>query len=353
MSEQRRLPELPVLGAVSAAPISPSSLPSSRTAREKYGVLFWLGSAGLMGVILWVGWFAWNVWSMRDVWRDVFVLFDERSALVERIQAGDRLANDPRVTPAQIWEFVFRKELPTLARWRLAERLGAEAVRGDPRGFALATARSPNWPDWLRAQFARALAEAAVQGVTLSEVGLEEMTDHPDPVTRAFTLVALATRRGADATAQANARDQLHRLAADQPFLTRFVDCLRIVLEQPDRDRRLQALEDAKLWMRRGHPDFASIWEGWNMGVSGLEPINEPVGRSSSNLKGESPSRERLRRSRTRMGDDHALTHLVGGWENDHDARSDGIGLKWVGLVSIRQVCRTDQPESNAIVSCR
>ena len=270
MDGKRALPELPVLGAVPATPVSTSP----RTTREKYGGLFWLGLAGLMVVSLWVGWFAWNLWSMSDVWRDVFVLFDEQATITERIRAGDRLAADSRITPAQVWEFVFRKDLPTLARWRLAERLGADAVRGDPRGFALATARSPNWPDWLRAQFARALAEAAVQGVTLSDAGLEEMTDHPDPVTRAFVLVALGARRDTDAGVRTDARQQLQGLAADQPALIRLVDPLRRVLEEVDQTRRLEALEEAKLWMRTGHADAAAIWEGWRTDHPVLEPIN-------------------------------------------------------------------------------
>src|SRR5262249_36981592 len=151
-SEDRpRFPDLPILnpgGRVTPAP---------RGQREKYGALFYLGIAGLLLLLVLIGWFAYGVWSHRDLWAEVYVLHNRGRTESDRIEAAYRLSRNPRLADAQKMEISLRRDLPDLARYLLAEAVSTEAVARDPRAYAMAVARSPGWPDWLRLLLARRL----------------------------------------------------------------------------------------------------------------------------------------------------------------------------------------------------
>ena len=140
------------------------SKPCRVPSRDKYGGLLYLGVAGLVVLGVMIGWFGYNVWQLRDVWAEVYALHDSKRSDAERIQSALKLSRDPRVTDRQLMEICLHRDLPEQARYLLAEAVSTEAVASDPRGYALAAALSPDWPDWLRLVLSRRLAYGASRG---------------------------------------------------------------------------------------------------------------------------------------------------------------------------------------------
>src|SRR4051812_20566407 len=95
--------------------ITPPASPR-RSAREKYGGLFYLGLLGLATIVGLVGWFAYGAWLLRDVWSNVYVLHDAARPSDDRIRAAWALSRDPRVNQRQRWDIALRRNLPDLAR---------------------------------------------------------------------------------------------------------------------------------------------------------------------------------------------------------------------------------------------
>jgi hypothetical protein len=258
-SDPLNFPVLPIVTPADQA----ADQTGRRSASDKYGGLFFLGLAGLAIVIALVGWFAWSAWSLRSVWNNVYVLHDQSRSEDERVQAAYALSRDPRVNQRQYWDTCLRRPLPSLARYLLAEALTAEAVQADPRGYALAVARSADWPVWLRLLLARPLAYAAVDGVPIPAEPLRELREkNYDPAINLWADFALAATRPPDRDAAA----ALARAAEDDaaaPERT-FARLLQQALDS-DGTLRARRLDEATRWLRTNHPDAAKVWSGWRL----------------------------------------------------------------------------------------
>lgn len=239
----------------------PPSSPSSpkRGAVEKYGGLYYFGIAGLAVVVALVTWFGAEAWSLRAVFRGIYVLHDETRPEAERIDAAYGLSLDGSVTQRQYWDIAFRKRLPPLARYLMAEALTSEAVATDPRGYALAVSKSEGWPDWFRLLIARPLAYAADDRIALPREPIISLTQSRDPWLRAWSLYTLAAMAGGDANA---AEAALERLPDAFPEVDELV-ALLIAARASGGPPRLAKLSAATRLMRRGHPEAAALWRGW------------------------------------------------------------------------------------------
>jgi hypothetical protein len=238
-------------------PIINQAVTSPRAERAKYGGLFYLGIGGLLVLVALVAWFGYGLWTNREAFADVYVLHDSRRDLSERAQAAFRLARGGRIDDAQLMEMSLNRDLPDLARYLLAEGVSAQAVARDPRGYALAVARSPYWPAWLRLLLARPLAYGASRGYAIPREALVELAGQDDPMLRLWAFYALAARpvdhsnRRAELEKSAQSGDANGELAA---LLLRALDA-----EEPARS---ELLDQATIWLRHHHPAAAEIWMG-------------------------------------------------------------------------------------------
>src|SRR5208283_1346841 len=183
----------PKRSAFPSLPIINNPQAPSRSQREKYGTLFYLGILGLIVLVTLVGWFGYRVWSLRDVWAKIYVLNDAGEPEARRIQAAFSLGHDPRVEQRQLWDLSLRRGLPELARDILAEGIGPELVAEDPQGYVTAVARSPDWPDWLRLGLARPMAYAATRGHAISRERRGDLCRLGGPRGDAGTFCRLST----------------------------------------------------------------------------------------------------------------------------------------------------------------
>ncbi len=268
--ERPRFPELPILNpgdvpaparGAGASPSTASPPPRARGQGEKYGALFYLGIAGLAVMIALVGWFAVGVWSNRDIWSDVYVLNDASRPESERLDAALRLSRNDRLDDANRMDMAMRRDLPELARYLLAESVSTEPVARDPRGYALAAARSEGWPDWLRLLLSRRLAYGAGRGYDIPREALDELGRHSDPMIGLWATYALALRPQGEADREAAAA--LERSAAASPgangeLAGQLLEALRSS-DEADRERRLDGISE---WLRRHHPQAAELWRG-------------------------------------------------------------------------------------------
>ena len=191
-------PDLPILSREEVQQSQQTRLSQS----EKYGSLFYMGIFGLIGVSLLVGWFAWNVWTLRAVWTAIYDLNDTTRPIAERMEAANRLAKNPDVTPRQFWDLALNRDLPSLARYHLAEALDERALEPDSAAYALAVARSEGWPDWLRLALVRPLAYGA-EHWAMPKAPLEELRAHPNLAIQAWAAYAQGVGRK-DAEARAS-----------------------------------------------------------------------------------------------------------------------------------------------------
>jgi hypothetical protein len=241
----------------------------SRSGRDPYGGLLYLGVAGLVVVAALVGWFGWSAWSLRSVWRNVYVLHDPSRSEAERVDAAYALAHDPRVNQRQYWDTCLRRPLPPLARYALAESLTAEAVQADPRGFALAVARSTGWPVWLRLLLARPLAYAAAQRVPIPAAPLHELrAKNYDPAINLWTDFALAAAKPSDAEAAAALARAAKGAAPESAFAGMLEEALRA-----DGTERIRRLDEATRWLRTHHTEAAKVWSSWRVEGDHLRPV--------------------------------------------------------------------------------
>jgi hypothetical protein len=217
-----------------------------------------------------VGWFGYGVWSLREVWRDIYVLHDRHRSEVERVQAAFALSRNPRVTERQLWDIGLRKDLPPLARYVVAEALTAEAVAGDPRGYAVAVARSEGWPGWLRLLLSRPLAYAAARGDALPREPLQELSRNPDPTLVLWSEFALAAGSGGDPAAAASIEEAASGGGPDREPAVLLRDALRA-----PPDLRTELLDRATLWLRTHHSEAARLWAGWE--VHGDQLVTRPA----------------------------------------------------------------------------
>jgi len=209
-----------------------------------------------------VGWFGYGVWSNRDIWRDVYALSDQSRPDAERVEAATRLSQNPRVADRQKMDLSLKRDLPELARYQLAEAVSTTAVAWDPRGFAMAVARSPGWPDWLRLLLARRLAYGASRGYDIPLDALDELKRHSDPMIGLWAVYALAAlpQAGPDTAPVA----ELER-AAETADLNGALAALLLDALRAPRQERERHLDEITIWMRGHHPQAAKIWQGWEI----------------------------------------------------------------------------------------
>ncbi len=218
-----------------------------------------------MVLIVLIAWFGHGLWANREAFADVYVMHDANRALSERARAAFRLARGGRLDDAQLMEMSLNRDLPDLVRYLLAEGVSVEAVARDPRGYALAVARSPDWRDWLRLLLVRPLAYGSGRGYAIPREPLVELAGHTDVMVGLWASYALAARpvdhsnRRAVLEKTAMAKDSNGEMAAQ---LLRALDAL-----EPERSR---LLDRATVWLRHHHPAAAEIWRGWETGDHGL-----------------------------------------------------------------------------------
>jgi len=258
-----RFPTLPVINPV-------VTVPAPRTEASKYGALFYLGIGGLIVLVGLVAWFGHGLWANRGAFADVYVLHDSRRGLPARAEAAFRLAHGGRLDDAQLIEMSLNRDLPDLARYLLAEGVTEEAVARDPRGYALAVARSPDWPVWLRLLLARSLAYGSSRGYAIPREALVELAGNRDAMLGLWAAYALAARP-VDPT---NRRAELEKTAltkdANGELAAQLLDALDA--EEP---RRSQLLDQTTIWLRQKHPAAAAIWKGQDMLAKRL--VDRPV----------------------------------------------------------------------------
>ena len=254
----------------------PTSLPvitldplERKSQAEKYGSFRYLAIAGLALLIGMIGWFAWGVWSLRDVWRDVYVLHDPSRPEAERLDAAYRLSRDPDATERQLYDISLRRELPDAARYLAAEALSAEAMTGDPRGYAFAVARSEGWPDWLRLLHLRPLAYGAGRGEAIYQEPLRELAEHDDPIIRLWALYILAESSRYNSGPR-EALDDARRGPFDE-----LASLLWHAIDAEDDARRVSLLDEATDWVRAHHPGAEGIWSRWTRRGGGFVRVED------------------------------------------------------------------------------
>ncbi len=255
--EGRGFPSLPILNPNEVpAPAAP------RGQREKYGSLFYLGIGGLLVLIGLIGWFVHGLWTNREIWSDVYTLSDPRRDDPERMNAALRLAGNPRFSDEARLGLVMRKDLPSMARYLLAESITTDLVAQDPRAYAFTVARSDDWPDWLRLLLTRRLAYGAARHYAIPRPALEELRHHPDPMIDLWATYAMTVlpRGGPDPALAAALEEATHRPPPVGELATMLDAAKRARGEACDRQ-----LDEATAWLRRHHPVSAEVWRGWEI----------------------------------------------------------------------------------------
>jgi hypothetical protein len=245
-----KLPSLPI--------INPDLPP--RSTREKYGLLFTLGIAGLVVLVVLVGWFGYRAWALRDLWAGIYVLHDRNEPEQKRLQAAYQLSHDARMEHGQLWELSLRRGLPDLARLVLADGIGDDFVAEDPQSYVSAVARSPDWPGWLRLALARPLAYAATRGHAISRERLAELCRFDDPVLRLWALYALAVQPRPDPQTVVEIEAVSRTPKPEHELAELFLEAVRA-----DESHRLQILDRATTWNKGHHPETCRAWEGWTI----------------------------------------------------------------------------------------
>lgn len=258
----------PFKGFPSLPIVTPDPPPRTRTQAQKYGGLFYIGIGGLAVLIALVGWFGVRVWTLREVWTNIYILHDRGEPEVRRIEAAFALSRDPRTTAQQRWDIALRKELPELARYLIAESLGADVVTDSLRGYPLAVARSEDWPSWLRVLLTRPLALAAADGAAIAVEPLDELRKHPDPMVGLWAAFAEAVSPKSVQTASpksvAAAVTMLDEAAKAPVPARELAELLRDARTASDDDRRA-LLDRATVWLRTHQPEAARIWKDWEV----------------------------------------------------------------------------------------
>jgi len=261
----KSFPELPI--------ITPD--PPRLTMAEKYGGLYYLGIAGLIFSLILVGNFAYGLWASRDLWYSIVVLNNDGRSETDRIKAAWTIARHPWANDRQRSDLAFRKTLPPLARYLIAEGLTSDAIRTDPKGYAVMVARSEGWPDWLRLQMIRPMAYGVGEGYRIAFEPLDTLRTHADP---AISLWATYTR-AVNPPGDRPAGEALAQAAADSgPFQP-----LAVLLDTAARssgDQRKARLDEATAWVRSHHPESARLWSGWVERDGQLQ--ESPLSRSSA-----------------------------------------------------------------------
>ena len=198
----------------------------------------------------------------------VYVLGDPGRPEAERIEAAWVVARHPTTNERHRVDFSLRKDLPSLARYVIAERLTSEAIRTDPKGYAVMVAKSEGWPDWLRLLMVRPMAYGVGEGYRIAWEPLDLLRENPDPAIALWATYTRAVMPPGDPSA---ARSLEQSAAKQGPFQP-----LAVLLEAASKaegEGRVRKLDEATAWGRKHHPESAKLWTGWEELDGKLEQI--------------------------------------------------------------------------------
>jgi hypothetical protein len=252
-----------------------------RSRLEKYGSFYYLALAGLVLLVGMISWFAWGAWSLREVWRDVYILHDPARSEADRVMAAGRLASNPNSTQRQRYDIALNRDLPDRARYLVAEALTTEAAKDDPRGYALAVSRSQGegWPDWFRLLMLRPLAYGAGAGAAIEQAPLIELLEHNDPSIRLWARYVLAESNRYNSEFEKELRSEA---AAGDPG--ELVAILVSALDAEHDADRVALLDEATQWVQDHHPGAVAVWSAGGGSGPGIEadPTDLPEGDAES-----------------------------------------------------------------------
>ena len=243
-------PELPI--------VTPD--PPRLTLAEKYGSLYYLGIGGLILTLAMVGNFAYQIWKTRDLWAAVFVLGNEYRPMPERVRAAWAMAHHPAALDAQKVELAFNKDLPDLVRYIVAEGLTPDAIRADPKAYALQVARSEGWPNWLRLVLTRPMAYGVGEGYRIAWEPLDQLRQNGDQAIVLWATYTRAVMGPGDLPASAALAAAAQKAGFFQPLAALLDQAAKA--EGPARTKKL---DEATAWLREHHPIVAEIWKGWEV----------------------------------------------------------------------------------------
>ncbi len=245
---QNSFPELPI--------ITPD--PPRLSLAEKYGGLYYLGIAGLAVATTMVVLFGYGLWVARDFWSAFYVVHDIRRPEVDRIKAAWIVARHPTANDRQRSDVAFRKTLPPLARYIVAEGMTSEAIRADPKGYAVMVAKSEGWPDWLRLLMVRPMAYGVGEGYRIAWEPLDLLRANPDPAIALWATYTRAVNPPGDPSAARSLEESAARAGPFQSLAVLLHDASKLVGEP-----RTRKLDEATAWIRAHHPESSKLWKGW------------------------------------------------------------------------------------------
>jgi hypothetical protein len=241
-------PELPI--------ITPD--PPRLSLQEKYGGLYYAGIAGLIITLLLVGTFGVRLWLTRDYWAAILTLNTPSRTEADKIKAAWAISHHAEANDVHRFDFALRKDLPSLARYVLAESLTSDAIRADPKGYAVMVAKSEGWPDWLRLLMARPMAYGAGEGYRIAWEPLDLLRENKDPAIGLWATYTRAVMAPGDPSA-------MHSLseAAAKDGPTRGLATLLDAAARSEGEARVKKLDEATAWLRTHHPEASKFWTGW------------------------------------------------------------------------------------------
>jgi hypothetical protein len=148
-----------------------------------------------------------------------------------------------------------QRDLPDRARYALAESVPTSVVGYDPRTFALAVARSPNWPVWLRLLYTRLLTFSAAKQYGIPPEALKQLADGPDAMTRIWAAAALLFLPEPPAGLSEQIEQAAKLPGPEGELSRRLLEAVHAPAEQ-----RAVILDSATEWLRHNHPDAVRIW---------------------------------------------------------------------------------------------
>ena len=140
----------------------------------------------------------------------------------------------------------------------IAEGLTPEAIRADPKGYALMVARSEGWPDWLRLLMARPMAYGVGEGYRIAWEPLDLLRGNEDPAIALWATYTRAVMAPGDPPAARSLEEAAARPGPLQP-LAALLDAAA----KAEGPARSGSSTRPTRWLRTHHPEAAEIWKGW------------------------------------------------------------------------------------------
>ncbi len=232
--------------------------PPPLTLQEKFGSFLYLGIAGLVISVALVVQFVVALYSTRDIWYAVYALNDPTKPVAERVEAAWIIARSPSANDRQRLDLALRTELPPLARYVLAEGMTSEAIRTDPKAYALMVAKSKGWPDYLRLMIARPMAYGVGEGYRIAWEPIDLLRENNDEALALLATYTRAVMAPGDPPALKSLQDSAAKEGLYQPFAKLLVEAAGL-----DGEPRVRKLDEATRWLRTHHPEARQTWEGW------------------------------------------------------------------------------------------